>query len=95
MLQKVVGEFANVQVLPFTGLTVHFVRSVGAHILLRGIRTTSDMEYEFTMSLTNRALDPEIETVFLMAGDSTRTSAAACSARSPPWAASWISSSRR
>ncbi len=69
MLQKVVGEFANVQVLPFTGLTVHFVRSVGAHILLRGIRTTSDMEYEFTMSLTNRALDPEIETVFLMAGE--------------------------
>ncbi len=35
--------------------------------MLRGLRTTSDMEYEFTMSLTNLALDPEIETVFLMA----------------------------
>ena len=35
--------------------------------MLRGIRTTSDMEYEFTMSLTNLALDSEIETVFLMA----------------------------
>ena len=37
--------------------------------MLRGIRTTSDMEYEFTMSLTNQALDPELETVFLMATD--------------------------
>ncbi len=35
--------------------------------MLRGIRTTSDMEYEFMMSLTNHALDPQIETVFLMA----------------------------
>ena len=35
--------------------------------MLRGLRTTSDMEYEFTMSLSNLALDPEIETVFLMA----------------------------
>src|SRR5439155_17927160 len=48
-------------------LAVHFVREVGARIMLRGLRTTSDMEYEFTMSLTNLALDPEIETVFLMA----------------------------
>ena len=53
--------------LPFTGLAVRFVRAVGARIILRGIRTTSDMENEFTMSLTNQALDPEIETVFLMA----------------------------
>jgi pantetheine-phosphate adenylyltransferase len=57
----------NVEILPFTGLAVRFVRSVSARIILRGIRTTSDMENEFTMSLTNQALDPEIETVFLMA----------------------------
>ena len=42
-------------------------RQVGARVMLRGLRTLSDMEYEFTMSLTNLALDPEIETVFLMA----------------------------
>jgi pantetheine-phosphate adenylyltransferase len=59
-----------VQVMPFAGLAVRFVRSLGARIMLRGIRTTSDMEYEFTMSLTNRTLDPEIETVFLMASES-------------------------
>ncbi len=51
----------------FSGLAVRFVREVGARIMLRGLRTTSDMEYEFTMSLTNLALDTEIETVFLMA----------------------------
>ena len=52
---------------PFDGLAVQFVREVGARIMLRGLRTLSDMEYEFTMSLMNLNLDPEIETVFLMA----------------------------
>jgi pantetheine-phosphate adenylyltransferase len=67
LLQVILKPYANVEVLPFTGLAVKFVREVGARIMLRGLRTTSDMEYEFTMSLTNLALDPEIETVFLMA----------------------------
>ena len=52
---------------PFTGLAVRFVRDAGARIMLRGLRTLSDMEYEFTMSLMNLHLDPDIETVFLMA----------------------------
>jgi pantetheine-phosphate adenylyltransferase len=67
LLRKVVGNLSNVEVTPFQGLAVHFVRGLGARIMLRGIRTTSDMEYEFDMSLTNLALDSEIETVFLMA----------------------------
>jgi pantetheine-phosphate adenylyltransferase len=67
MIRAVIGDLANVEVMPFTGLTVHFVRELGAKLMLRGLRTTSDMEYEFTMSLTNLALDPDIETVFLMA----------------------------
>ena len=46
---------------------MHFVREVGAGVMLRGLRTLSDMEYEFTMSLMNLNLDPAIETVFLMA----------------------------
>ena len=54
-------------VLKFEGLAVRFVRDTGARIMLRGLRTLSDMEYEFTMSLMNLNLDPEIETVFLMA----------------------------
>jgi pantetheine-phosphate adenylyltransferase len=67
LLERVVAPFDNVEVRPFTGLAVRFVRDVGARVMLRGLRTTSDMEYEFTMSLANSAIDPEIETVFLMA----------------------------
>jgi pantetheine-phosphate adenylyltransferase len=63
----VVARFANVEVRPFTGLAVRFVRQAGARVMLRGLRTLSDMEYEFSMSLTNLTLDPELETVFLMA----------------------------
>ena len=51
----------------FEGLTVQFVRRIGARVIVRGLRTLTDMEYEFGMTLTNHRLDPEIETVFLMA----------------------------
>lgn len=67
MLRHLTSGFGNVEVLPFHGLAVTFVREVGARIMLRGLRTLSDMENEFTMSLTNLSLDPEIETIFLMA----------------------------
>src|SRR5262249_5922388 len=67
LLREVSRPFPNVEVLPFVDLAVHFVRACGARIMLRGLRTLSDMEYEFTMSLTNLDLDPEIETVYLMA----------------------------
>jgi pantetheine-phosphate adenylyltransferase len=67
LLRKVALPYKNVEIRAFEGLAVHFVRSLGARIMVRGLRTLSDMEYEFTMSLTNLTLDPEIETVFLMA----------------------------
>ena len=67
LLSKGPKFVVNVKVMPFEGLAVRFVRSVGARLMIRGLRTLSDMEYEFTMSLMNLNLDPEIETVFLMA----------------------------
>jgi pantetheine-phosphate adenylyltransferase len=67
LLKAILKDCPNVEVLPFTGLAVRFVREVGGRIMLRGLRTLSDMEYEFSMSLTNLALDPQLETVFLMA----------------------------
>jgi pantetheine-phosphate adenylyltransferase len=67
LLRAVCRPYANVEVASFSGLAVAFVRSLGAGIMLRGLRTLSDMEYEFNMSLTNQNLDAEIETVFLMA----------------------------
>ena len=67
LVEAVTADFGNVEVKPFTGLAVQFVRGLRAAIMLRGLRTLSDMEYEFTMSLMNLNLDPGIETVFLMA----------------------------
>lgn len=67
LIREVSREWGNVEVRAFEGLAVSFVRQSGAMVVLRGLRTLSDMEYEFTMSLMNRNLDPEIETVFLMA----------------------------
>lgn len=68
-IREVTGRWGNVEVESFDGLAVRFVREKRARIMFRGLRTLSDMEYEFTMSLMNRTLDPEIETVFLMANE--------------------------
>lgn len=67
LARQVVADFPNVSVESFEELTVQFVRRIGARVILRGLRTLSDMEYEFGMTLTNQRLDPFIETVFLMA----------------------------
>jgi pantetheine-phosphate adenylyltransferase len=66
-IRAVTAKWDNVEVEKFDGLAVRFVRERKARIMIRGLRTLSDMEYEFTMSLMNLHLDPEIETVFLMA----------------------------
>ena len=69
MMAEVFGDLANVKALCFEGLTVDFVCQVDARVMLRGVRTVSDMESEFTMALANHVLAPDIETVFLMAGE--------------------------
>lgn len=53
----------------FSGLTADFARNSGATAIVRGIRAVSDYEYELRMALMNRRLEPQIETVFLMAGE--------------------------
>jgi pantetheine-phosphate adenylyltransferase len=50
----------------YSGLSVAFVREQGARVLLRGVRSLTDIDAEFTMTLANRKLDPGVETVFLM-----------------------------
>jgi len=56
-----------IEVRPFENLLMHFAREVEAGIIIRGLRAVSDFEYEFQMVGMNRALDDEIEMVFLMA----------------------------
>jgi pantetheine-phosphate adenylyltransferase len=69
MLEEVVRGFSNVEVGSFDGLLVDYAAQRGASVILRGIRAVSDYEYELQMALMNRRLKPEIETVFLMAGE--------------------------
>jgi pantetheine-phosphate adenylyltransferase len=69
LVKRVLAPYANVAVECFTGLTVDFVRRCGAAVMLRGLRTLTDIEAEFTITLANRVLAPDIETVFLMAGE--------------------------
>ena len=61
------SHLPNVEVQTFERLAVNFVREVGARVMIRGIRPLTDMAGEITMMLANRELDPDIETVFLMA----------------------------
>ncbi|MDA1015018.1 MAG: pantetheine-phosphate adenylyltransferase [Planctomycetota bacterium] len=70
LTQRVLAPIKNVEVKCFTGLAVNFVRKCGAGVILRGVRTLTDMEAEFTMSLANSRLDSGIETVFLTASES-------------------------
>ncbi|MCA9016317.1 MAG: pantetheine-phosphate adenylyltransferase [Planctomycetaceae bacterium] len=69
MLQALLTAFPNVEVKCFQGLAVNFVQECGGGVMLRGLRTLTDVEAEFTMSLANRTLAHEIETVFLMASE--------------------------
>ena len=69
MLREVCARFPNVEVDSFDGLLVEYAARRGAHVILRGIRAISDYEYELQMALMNRRLRPDIETVFLMAGE--------------------------
>jgi len=58
----------RIEVRPFENLLVSFAEEVGASIIIRGLRAVADFEYEFQMVGMNRALKPDIEMVFLMAG---------------------------
>ena len=66
LLQAAVVSLDNVEVLPYTGLTVDFARQVKASVLVRGLRAVSDFEYEFALSAMNRRLHPDIDTMFFL-----------------------------
>ncbi|MEJ7747071.1 MAG: pantetheine-phosphate adenylyltransferase [Luteimonas sp.] len=65
LARDAVSAFANVEVLGFNSLLAHFVRDLGAGVLIRGLRAVSDFEYEFQLASMNRHLIPDVETLFL------------------------------
>ena len=67
LVQRVTAGMKNVEVQTFSELAVKFVRSCGANCMIRGVRPLTDIPAEMTMMIANRRLDPEMETIFLMA----------------------------
>lgn len=66
LLAESVKEIQNVRVMNFDGLTVHLARTLGATVVLRGLRAILDYDYEVQMALMNRQLAGEIETLFML-----------------------------
>lgn len=62
-------KYCDIEVRSFNNLLVHFARDINASCIFRGLRATSDFEFEFQLTGMNAKLDPNIETVFLMAAD--------------------------
>jgi pantetheine-phosphate adenylyltransferase len=69
MLSEAVQPWGNVDVDSFEGLLVDYASKRGANLIIRGIRAISDYEHEWQMALMNRRLSPDIETMFMMAGE--------------------------
>ena len=65
MITTMVAEYPNVQVTIWRGLIVDFAEKIDAKVILRGVRALSDFDYEFELSMMNRALNPKIETLFM------------------------------
>ena len=65
LLKTATADYSNVEVCSFSGLLVDFLRKIDVKVVIKGIRAVSDFEYEFQMALTNKALYPELETLFM------------------------------
>lgn len=65
LLKKVTAHLSNVTVIGFSGLLVDFAKQNQANVLIRGLRTAADFEYEFQLTNLNRQLSPDLETIFM------------------------------
>lgn len=66
LIRKAFCDTDRVEVAPYSGLTVDFCQKVNSHIIIRGLRTAADFEYERAVGQANRAMDDQIETVFIL-----------------------------
>ena len=69
LVEQTFPDNDQITVMGFSGLTVEFCQSVGAQVLVRGLRVFSDFEYEFRMALANHRLAPEVETISLITNE--------------------------
>lgn len=68
-IEEIFKDNPAITVMIFNDLLVDFARQVNVFTMIRGLRAVSDFEYEFLMASTNRAMEPEIESVFFMTSD--------------------------
>ena len=66
MIEECIAHIPNARAAHYTGLMIEFCRSIGARVIVRGLRAAGDFEPEFQMALANRELEPKVETVFLI-----------------------------
>ena len=66
LAREVTAELANVKVMGFDNLLVDFASSIGVTAVVKGLRATTDFEYEFQMTAMNYQLSPQLETLFIM-----------------------------
>ena len=66
LIQKCTKDMEDVEVVSFDGLLADYAKMRGATAIVKGLRAMSDFEYEFQQALTNRKLNPELETVFMI-----------------------------
>ncbi|MGO3344359.1 MAG: pantetheine-phosphate adenylyltransferase [Marinomonas sp.] len=65
LAKKVLGHLPNVEIVGFDNLLTEFTRSVNGQVIVRGLRAVSDFEYEFQLANMNRAIAPDVESIFL------------------------------
>ena len=68
-IEQAMNDIKNVTIEPFDVLLVNFAKDQDASVILKGLRAVSDFEYELQMSLINRRLSGDVETLFMMAGE--------------------------
>ena len=69
LARKSFDEMPSISVMGYSGLTVEFCHTIGAQVIVRGLRVFSDFEYEFRMALANHRLAPEIEVMALITAE--------------------------
>ena len=66
LFEQAIAHLPNVRVVKYSGLTVRFARDIGAGVVVRGLRSGYDFEYEFEMAFMNSKLEPEVDLVCFM-----------------------------
>jgi len=69
MVNEVLQTLTNIEIQEYSGLTVNFAKEIDAHVVVRGLRSPADAQYEFELARMNKELADDIETVFLSSGN--------------------------